>query len=331
MLAKKIASGALWFVGGRLSTRARPRLAVASSSMAGPSETTVPKPTTSENLVIVRAGPNSLHPHWFTPEEAKFDLLVAAYNPHAPSATGEWRIDVPGTKVAGFGKLFDLHPEIFDRYQRIALIDDDIMTNSSDLNSLFRLGQEFQLEIWQPSLSHDSFFTYAITVQNRLYILRYTDYVEMMCPFFKASALRNIKPLFSEGYESGMDLIWSEMRLANSRKLAIIDAISVKHTRPVGKLRTDQGFDAVEGYIPVIHAFLKKKNLTFRYPAVIGGILNLNGIKIGRKVTSISQILLVKSVGKTPHSLKYIGRALYHHFGFGAGKRARVTREDVRP
>ena len=46
-------------------------------------------------------------------------------------------------------------------------------------------------------------------MQNPLFRYRQTDFVEMMCPFFDAAALRNAVPLFHKGYETAIDLVWA--------------------------------------------------------------------------------------------------------------------------
>jgi hypothetical protein len=117
-------------------------------------------------------------------------------------------VSIPGKKVDGWNKLFFRYPDVLVRYDRIALVDDDIITDTFSLNKCFDMGAAYGLAIWQPGLSFDSFATYAAFLANPLYKLRYVNFIEMMCPFFTSRQLQAVLPLFSMGFESGIDLVW---------------------------------------------------------------------------------------------------------------------------
>jgi hypothetical protein len=197
-------------------------------------------------LIITRAGKDSLHRKWLLPDEgqANFDLLVAAYHPDAMGrdSNGVRHIEISGTKVSGWQRLFAEHPELLDRYQYIALIDDDIEVTTEILNRCFAAGEKHNLSIWQPALSPDSYVTYAASLANPMLKLRYVNYVEMMCPFFSTEVLRACLPLFSLGLESGIDLIWCSIANEMNGKCAVIDEAIVRHTRPVGGMKAANGF-----------------------------------------------------------------------------------------
>lgn len=62
-----------------------------------------------KNLVIVRAGRNSLHAGWTAGTgEAEFDLLVAAYEELTSGASDQWSVLLPGRKIAGYNELFQI-------------------------------------------------------------------------------------------------------------------------------------------------------------------------------------------------------------------------------
>ena len=71
----------------------------------------------------------------------EFDLLSAAYSPDAPTAAGEYRIEIPGKKVAGYSRIFSEHAGQISAYRRVALIDDDISANAAKLNFCFSAGK----------------------------------------------------------------------------------------------------------------------------------------------------------------------------------------------
>lgn len=222
-------------------------------------------------LVVVRAGPRSLHPRWAAPER-NFDILAAVYDPHAPVAEGEIRVSIPGSKVAGLSKLFAQRPDLLDNYRCIALIDDDIDTDAQGLSTIFSRGAAMHLEIWQPSLTWDSYFSYAVFLQNRRFRLRYVNYVEMMCPFFSAESLRRALPLFGEGWETGIDTVWGRQFDDPNGRCAVLDEVAVTHTRPVGTTKTAQGFAADETYDGEVARFLQSRSTYFAGPVAYSGI-----------------------------------------------------------
>ncbi|RQH04142.1 hypothetical protein [Paraburkholderia dinghuensis] len=201
----------------------------------------------SDNLIIVRAGKDSLHTKWLENtdgEPVDFDVLVAAHHKDAmKNDSGHVKyIFIPGTKVHGWDIVLSEHHDFISTYQRIALIDDDIDSDAGTLNRCFAFGRDHGLSIWQPSLTHDSYATYGACLQNERFLLRHVNHVEMMCPFFEASVLREISPLFSLGFESGIDLVWCSIARDLGGRCAIIDACTVTHTKPVGGQKQLNGF-----------------------------------------------------------------------------------------
>lgn len=205
----------------------------------------MPEVATSKNLVITRAGPNSLHERWLAPEAGRgFDLLVASYDPKSRpmEIAGTFHRFIPGTKVQGWKSTLSENDALISQYEYIALIDDDIDVDAASLTRLFTIGRAEDFTIFQPSLTWDSYFTYAGTIRNPLFSFRCVNYIEMMAPFFAASALRQIAPLFDYGWESGIDLVWGSALPPEERRFAIIDAVPIHHTRPVGALKEANGF-----------------------------------------------------------------------------------------
>lgn len=239
-----------------------------------PDAATVPGPRplpptlgATRNLVVVRAGRSSLHPGWRNAgSRAGFDLLVARYEPgpSLPGLPGTADVNVSGRKVAGYGDLFRQYPELLERYDFIALFDDDLRATQGDLERLFQIGARYRLDLFQPSLSWSSYFTYAATLHNPHYLLRYTNMVEMMCPVFRTVHLRRALPLFDCSFETGIDLLWCRLTDAPRFRYAIIDAVSVTHTRPVGSTKHRQGFREDEPYDEKIDALLRRFGACFR-------------------------------------------------------------------
>ncbi len=164
------------------------------------------------------------------------------YEKLTPGASDQWSILLPGRKIAGYNELFQRYPELLDRYEYIALIDDDIKVTKQDFNRLFQIGADYSLDLFQPALSWDSHFSYAATLAIHKFRLRFTNTVEMMCPVFRAKYLRIALPLFSLGYETGIDLVWTRLNDDPWFRYAIVDEVVVTHTRVIGTTMKQQGF-----------------------------------------------------------------------------------------
>ena len=76
------------------------------------------------NLIITRAGRNSLHREWIAdPRQQNFDLLVAAYDPTIMNSNEEgvsYRY-VPGPKIRGWMELFREDATLLDQYEKLPL------------------------------------------------------------------------------------------------------------------------------------------------------------------------------------------------------------------
>ncbi len=272
------------------------------------------------NLVITRAGGSSLHGSWLSPSgDRNFDLLVAAYDAQAIEVDGDGveHLFIPGFKVEGWRKLFESHPDILDRYDRIALLDDDLATCARDISACFDIGAERGLALWQPSLTWDSYATYGATLSNPALYMRYVNYVEMMCPFFRSEELRRIVPIFSLGYETGVDLVWNSL-VSEPSKIAILDCIKIRHTRPVGREKSLNGF-AEKEYEDDIHACLKK--FEAEWPSAVAAAAFSRGMReigspvaIGWRTLALAPSILKAPRGNRLYRARMVADHIRHQF-----------------
>ncbi len=231
------------------------------------------------DLVIVRCGAGSKHACW-AGAEREYDLILFAYEtiPKALMAGVDEIILIPGQKVVCWKKLFEARPEFLTRYQQIALLDDDLTGKTADINRLFAYGRTNGMALWQPSLTWDSYFSYAITLHNPAFQIRYVNFVEMMCAFFSAEHLRRTLPLFTLGYELNIDRLWCRLRPDWEKSYAIIDAVQFCHTRAVGLQATEHGFRAdlpkKDGsvYQSMIDLAEQEMGVFFHGPVAYGGV-----------------------------------------------------------
>ena len=107
------------------------------------------------------------------------------------------------------------------------------MLDWADVNALFAIAENFGLAIAQPSLRAGSEVAHDITRQQPGRVLRFTSFVEAMAPVMTRDALRLCVPVFDRQILGwGTDYIWPKLIGPPHGRLAILDAVSMLHTRP---------------------------------------------------------------------------------------------------
>lgn len=190
-------------------------------------------------LAVVRCGDQSLHPSW-SGEDRLFDIGISYFgDDHAkifPEAKFVHR--GKGGKWDGLFDFFQHFPETVEKYDYFWFPDDDIFAQASDINRLLQIGLENGLEVFQPSLDDKSYYSHLITLKHPSFDLRFTNFVEIMAPVISRDLLKQTLPLLEKSRSGfGMDFLWPKMAVDKSGTLksaAIVDSVSVRHTRPVG-------------------------------------------------------------------------------------------------
>ena len=139
-------------------------------------------------------------------------------------------------------------------YDYVMFPDDDLQMTWSDLNIMFNLCSEYQLQLAQPSLHPDSVINYENSRQKPGFLLRFVTMVEVMAPIFSNQALRSCIHTFDlneSGY--GIDYAWTKLVDGPLTKIAVIDRVAVRHTRPTGnnynlKAAIDEGYETSDKF-----------------------------------------------------------------------------------
>jgi len=191
------------------------------------------------NLVIVRAGDKSLHPDWLGPagSERSWDLVVSYFgdDPDIHRRPDVVRFDGKGPKWGGLHALLNSGRLDWQAYERIWLPDDDLACTPESIDRLFMLADYHELHLCQPSLSHDSYISHATTVHNPRLLLRRTNFIEVMAPMLTRELLERVLPTMVENESGwGLDFLWQLFLDRPRRDCGVIDAVQIRHTRPVG-------------------------------------------------------------------------------------------------
>jgi hypothetical protein len=192
----------------------------------------------SKNLVIAPVGDNSLHQNWLH-ENQNFDLILIYYGDsdlifekYEKDSILTLRDKGPAGKLYYRSILNNL--ELIKKYDFIWLPDDDLDTNYIEINKLFETHKKYSLSLSQPSIyGHVS---YDIERQNKSTILRFTNFVEVLCPLMNLETLMMLYPTYNLNESSwGLDYLWPKILNYPNDKIAIIDLAFVVHTRAVGE------------------------------------------------------------------------------------------------
>jgi hypothetical protein len=96
-----------------------------------------------------------------------------------------------------------------------------------------------QLDVFQASLTHDSFYHHRQFIQKAGSVMMPTNWVEIMAPFYSSEVFFEAGKEFNRSISgTGIDvyLIPTVQVLLGKTKTAVVHAVSMKHCRPI---RTD--------------------------------------------------------------------------------------------
>ena len=108
---------------------------------------------TKQHLVVVRAGDNSLHPHWLAGDgDRTWDLVVSYFgdDPDIFKVDDVVRIDSKGPKWPALYELFSLYPILATDYDYIWLPDDDVMASKADIKGGYQPAFRYLRRLQRP-------------------------------------------------------------------------------------------------------------------------------------------------------------------------------------
>ena len=252
--------------------------------------------------------------------QRSFDLLIFD---HSAKASKELVAHLHpehfvSTRTENKGQVFYevykyLYPNNEERYEYIGVIDDDIYTSYSDLNKLIFIGQINHLDVFQPSISHDSFFDHRQFTNKAGYQTKKEDWIEIMFPMYREKLYKAAGPYFNETITGqGIDVYLMPVLqvIHNMKNTAVVHAIQIKHCRPVqsgdraysdGKSNFDninhirlRAIELIEANKPLFDNSFMKRIIAVRY---------YRGISLFKKLKRVTGML--KNIYKEIVDLSY--------------------------
>jgi hypothetical protein len=226
-----------------------------------------------------------------------------------------------GGKWDGIAAFFASHPELASQYDYFWLPDDDLQLNAATADRLLAIGIAHGLDLWQPALDRQSYYGHLITLAVDGVLLRHTNFVEIMAPVLSRALLEDTLPLFGATMSGfGLDYLWPQRAAAlrgdDHPACAILDGVSMTHTRPLGSalratmkaaggLTLRQEYAAMLARVSGRNPLFRSKMLAIPRKRVLGGIAAGGEELDGRALAAISLRSLgcdhanrVQSVGK---------------------------------
>lgn len=189
-----------------------------------------------KNLIFARVGASSLHREWLrSKRERNWDIAYGTWVPGLDLGDGEVARFDPGMKWDSIARFLDDASGSIGRYDYVWFPDDDLSIDGDAISAMFDTMRRFDLLIAQPSLVLNDNVSHRILVHNPLFTLRFVDFVEVMCPCFRVDYLLSLRDFLAKSPSGwGLDMYWAALMERPMYKAAVIDAVEVVHTRPIG-------------------------------------------------------------------------------------------------
>jgi hypothetical protein len=190
-------------------------------------------------LAMIRAGSHARSMFFSEPipEKRTFDVAISYYAlPHADDVGFSTADIIVAGGLSKFhaAKQFLESTAYHERYKGVIFLDDDLEL-LFDLDDFFTFCESNALHLAQASISNtpDSFATWSLTRNHPGLVMRETNFVEVMAPFFAKDFLKEMLPSFDMTISTwGLDVFWGH-HLGSVWKAAIIDQFEMKHKKPV--------------------------------------------------------------------------------------------------
>ena len=212
--------------------------------------------TDKRNLVFLRVGDTSTHREWIgDPATRSYDVWLDYYG---DGDSSQWAGDAAhltdGPNTTKFARIVALLREL-TRYDAIWFPDDDIRVDPAGVERLFATFRRRNMLLAQPSLADGSYVAHEITRWNGSFEVRFTNFVEAMCPLFSREGLETCAPSFTQAVSAfGLDMVWARMLGDPRDRVGMIDAAPVVHSRPIGggTWRRPAGMDPAADRVKVL-------------------------------------------------------------------------------
>ncbi len=220
------------------------------------------------NVLVAPVGDDWSASVWMDrPNAASFDIIALYFGDNATYACPLCAavVHLKGPKWRLFLEFSEstLWSTLSSQYDYIMLPDDDLHMNTCSINKVFSTMRLYDLLMAQPSVCHarGSATWRPELHQIPTYLLRYTTFVEVMAPTFRMDFYQSvICATFSKYWTYvgwGLDSIWPALVHYPQDRIAVIDAVCMRHVPTQGGLGTNGKKSSV--YAPGLSPYTAKQ------------------------------------------------------------------------
>ena len=204
-----------------------------------------------------------MHNMWVsTGQQRSFDVFLCYFGnmkecPYTDHV--DYVVKRKGTKFPNLAQCYTENAELFNSYDAIWIVDDDMMIGPRQIDRLFDIHMREQMSLSQPSFDRRSFTNHDMLYQNteRSEPVRLTNFVENSLAVFSKEAFQIclhtfFHPRAVSGW--GMDAVWSKLLgnpicdkpgSATRHRIGVIDTVSCYHPH-----RTDENPSELDVIVP---------------------------------------------------------------------------------
>jgi hypothetical protein len=172
--------------------------------------------------------------------QSEFEIILFNYSGITSSVNEDKSKYIITDKTENKGQIlnsvYNFLNSINLEYNYIGVIDDDIIFKISEFNYMLHVARSHDLDVFQPSISRDSFYSHRKFINNPKYLITQTTWVEVMAPFYKKELFEACGEYFNLSISSqGLDCFMMPVlqRIHNMNNTAIVHTAVIKHTRPI--------------------------------------------------------------------------------------------------
>lgn len=188
-----------------------------------------------KNLLITSIGSLNCVSSWIC-DDRTFDIALIYYPEEITLETkrllesyADYLFFESGFKYEILKRVFLANPELME-YEYFWMPDDDVNLVKGTTNELFAAANKYHLGLAQPSARKKN-TSWKLLRNKKGYAIRYTNFVEVMCPIFSKKSLSQCIDSFSYTKSGwGLDFLWPTLI---DEKVAIIDSHIIEHTKKI--------------------------------------------------------------------------------------------------